>query len=210
MPQTEFPVTIANFDPSFKLPEFPEYFECQACMSLFPDILECPSCSAKSCRECTATHAEKHRRTKPADFPNPNYSKCLLCNKIVLMKNAHSFMKELLFSLGFYCKKCKQEVPYRHFEDHIVTGLCQQSASTGAKFEDAQQIMINPNQLKNMNLVEALYIFERDTKYVHKFDLQTKQLHRNTVAMPNNFPHNFQACYSSSGQLFLIGGGDFS
>jgi hypothetical protein len=31
--------------------------------------------------------------------------------------------------------------------------------------------MYNPNQLAGADLVDALYIFERDTRYVHKYDL---------------------------------------
>lgn len=128
MPKAEFPVSIANFDQAFTLPEFPDYYECQACMSLIPDILECPSCSAKACRTCSATHTEKHKTQKPADFPNPTYSKCLLCNKIVLMKNSHRFMKELLLRLNFHCKNCQQDIAYQNFNAHMVNGVCQRGS----------------------------------------------------------------------------------
>ena len=144
MPQNIFPVTLANFDQAFKLPEFPEYYECQACMSIIPDILECPDCSGKACKECADTHAAKHRQQKPGDFPGPTYSKCLLCNKIVLMKNSHKFMKSLLLNLKFYCRGCKQEIPYGKFNQHSSGGRCK--PVIGAKTQEQEVVMFNPNQ----------------------------------------------------------------
>ena len=114
-------------------------------MSLIPDILECPSCSGKACRTCAATHTEKHKTQKPSEFPNPTYSKCLLCNKIVLMKNSHRFMKELLFNLNFHCKKCKQDIAYSGYNQHMVDGVCISSVRRGSPKIEESFAMVNPN-----------------------------------------------------------------
>jgi hypothetical protein len=124
MPLAEFPITKANFDLAFKLPEFPDYYECQACMSLFPDILECPKCSGKACKPCSEQHSAKHKQQKPAEFPSPKHYKCLLCNNVSVLKSPHRFMKELLMSLLFKCKDCKGEIPYRMFQQHVSNGIC--------------------------------------------------------------------------------------
>lgn len=117
-------------------------------------------------------------------------------------------MKQLLLNLKFYCRNCKQDVPYGKFNQHSSGGRCK--PVVGAVTHEQEVVMFNPNQQANVDLVDALYIFERDTKFVHRFDLQNNRLVKQTVAMGFNFPHNFQAVYSPSKQLFLIGGGDFS
>jgi hypothetical protein len=114
------------------------------------------------------------------------------------MKNSHRFMKELLLNLNFHCKRCKEDITYQNFNAHMVNGVCVQGGRRAFPKIEESFAMVNPNQMSNVDLIDALYIFERDTKYVHRFDLQNMKLERKAVQMTQNFPHNFQACYSPS------------
>ena len=40
-------------------------------------------------------------------------------------------------------------------------------------------------------LIKYLYVFERDTKYLHMFDLQSRVLEKKLLNIQAPFPHNF-------------------
>ena len=67
-----------------------------------------------------------------------------------------------------------------------------------------------PNAIQFKNLIKSLFIFERDTKTIHEYILQSKTLQKRQIEMPHAFPHNFQSVQTPTGRLFLIGGGDFN
>ena len=55
-----------------------------------------------------------------------------------------------------------------------------------------------------------IYILERDTKFVYEYQLQTKQIFKRTVQIPQSFQHNFMYIQCPSDKLFLIGGGEIN
>lgn len=50
-----------------------------------------------------------------------------------------------------------------------------------------------PNAVQNAEFVRSLFVFERDSKFIHEYVFQTKTLTRHQVQMGVNFPHNFQS-----------------
>ena len=47
------------------------------------------------------------------------------------------------------------------------------------------------NEKQAADFIRHLYIFERDSKWIHVFDLQSKSLEKKQALTPTNFPHNF-------------------
>jgi hypothetical protein len=53
--------------------------------------------------------------------------------------------------------------------------------------------MIQPNAVEGGHLVKSLFVFERDSKFIHEFIFQSKSLVKHVVDSTSSFPHNFQS-----------------
>lgn len=94
-----------------------------------------------------------------------------------------------------------------YIKDHKLRGECHKELGVQEQ-EDQIVDAFQPNAAQK-SAVRFLYIFERDSKYIYEFDLQTRILQKRTALTTTSFPHNFQSVQTPRGKLFLIGGGDF-
>lgn len=69
-------LTMADFDKTDRLDEFPEDFECPLCMMIKQEVVECPKCSQQSCRDCNVAFTNKQGKGNP----NQNHFECTTCH----------------------------------------------------------------------------------------------------------------------------------
>jgi hypothetical protein len=58
--------------------------------------------------------------------------------------------------------------------------------------------------------LSKIYIYEKDSKKVHIYDIQNVQVLTVQLPIEQNFPHNYQIIQLGSDRSFILGGGDFS
>jgi hypothetical protein len=64
-------------------------------------------------------------------------------------------------------------MPYQHLKTHKQRGECQRDGINHyEQNEDDEMAVVGFNERPNQNeLIKYLYVFERDSKYIHIFDL---------------------------------------
>ena len=200
-----------HFDKKSKLEEFLDFYECPVCFSLSETIMECPGCKAHVCLVCLVDYS-KGEHTKNPKLKDEGIYKCTICHKLTKFTIMHKFLYNLLQELRFKCQDCTRIMPLKKLKEHKAKGECNKSLASSDKEEEVVGASFEPNAItgSDLNFIKSLFVFERDSKFIHEYVLQTKTLKKHTVESQNAFPHNSQSVQMPGGRLFLIGGGDFN
>lgn len=199
-----------HYDKDTKLETWLDYFECPVCFMLQEDFLECSKCTSRACKACAIDFSKKEHEKDPSAKGKGIY-KCTICHGVLPHKTMHRFLAKLLMELKFRCDDCKKVYAYAVIKQHKQRGECHR-AIAGAQDEDSHMVdsFAQPNAAVGAELIKSLFVFERDSKFIHEYVFQTRTLTKYPVQMATNFPHNFQSVQMPGGRLFLIGGGDFN
>ena len=85
----------------------------------------------------------------------------------------HKFLAKLLQELRFKCPDCLRTMTYERLKGHKGRNECQKGLDAE---EEENVVIVQPNAVENVQLINSLFILERDSKFVHEFVLQTKSL----------------------------------
>ena len=114
------PVYEVDLVMDYMLDQFPEDFECTACMLVQDNYLTCKHCSAIACVACL----EGFSRSASKQVPQGKYE-CMICHKQDTMLPQNRILTDILGSLRFQCTKaCQQVYPYRELKAHYRDGRC--------------------------------------------------------------------------------------
>ena len=180
-----------HYDKKSKLEQFIEYYDCPVCFNMKENIVECPHCKSRACVQC-AEDFSKAEHTKNPAFKAEGVYKCMICHKVSKQLAMHKFLLALLQELRFKCPDCSKTMAFGKLKIHKGRGECVKDG-LGEIDEDVQMAEFQPNAVQNRNLVKSLFVFERDSKFIHEYTLQTKTLSKRTVEAAHAFPHNFQS-----------------
>ena len=85
------PLYEHDFDPTYKLDQFPNDFECPSCMMIQLEMLQCKNCEQLCCKACLDSFS--HIGSK--NIEKGKYE-CTLCHKVDFFNNQNKILHDIL------------------------------------------------------------------------------------------------------------------
>ena len=146
----------------------------------------------------------------------------------------HRRIKDFLELLKFNCPGCSEVFMYQQMYEHVKTcedavKIYKEGRATAGEKKDHQAVMLNrritmaekftkahkqeevvPLAKAPSGFPDVLFIFQKDSKTISLFNVNSKALAHKQVDFRGNFPHNFQMIQVGAidPKCFMIGGGD--